>query len=47
MARARTAEPGYRRMITALGIAQICSWGSIFYSFPLIAEAMRVERYEE
>lgn len=43
MARARTAEPGYRRMITALGIAQICSWGSIFYSFPLIAEAMRVE----
>jgi MFS family permease len=30
-----------KRMITALGIAQICSWGSLFYSFPLIAEAMR------
>ncbi len=28
-------------MITALGIAQICSWGSLYYSFPLIAEAMR------
>lgn len=26
--------------ITALGIAQICSWGSLYYSFPLIAEAM-------
>lgn len=28
-------------LTTGLGIAQICSWGSIFYSFPLIAEAMR------
>ena len=27
--------------ITALGIAQICSWGTLFYGFPLIAEAMR------
>ncbi len=26
--------------ITALGIAQICSWGSLYYSFPLLAEAM-------
>ncbi len=26
--------------ITALGIAQICSWGSLYYSFPQIAEAM-------
>ncbi len=26
--------------LTALGIAQICSWGSLYYSFPLIAEAM-------
>lgn len=26
--------------ITALGIGQICSWGSLYYSFPLIAEAM-------
>lgn len=31
------------RLITALGIGQICSWGSLFYSFPLIAEAMRAE----
>ncbi|MFC3640978.1 MFS transporter [Aquibium oceanicum] len=30
-------------MIPAMGVAQICSWGSIFYSFPLIAEAMRVD----
>ncbi len=30
-------------MIPAMGIAQICSWGSIFYSFPLIAEAMRLD----
>ncbi|MBS7544713.1 MFS transporter [Ancylobacter oerskovii] len=27
--------------ITGLGIGQICSWGSLYYSFPLIAEAMR------
>ena len=26
--------------ITGLGIAQICSWGSLYYSFPLLAEAM-------
>ena len=26
--------------ITALGIGQICSWGSLYYSFPLIADAM-------
>ena len=26
--------------ITGLGIGQICSWGSIYYGFPLIAEAM-------
>lgn len=36
-------QPGLRLLITALGIAQICSWGSLFYSFPLIAEAMRVD----
>lgn len=34
-------ETGYRSMISALGLAQICSWGSLFYSFPLMAEAMR------
>lgn len=33
--------PGARRwFITGLGIGQICSWGSLYYSFPLIAEAM-------
>jgi hypothetical protein len=26
--------------ITALGIGQICSWGSLYCSFPLIADAM-------
>lgn len=30
-------------MITALGIGQICAFGSLFYSFPLIAEAMRTD----
>lgn len=30
-------------LITALGIAQICSWGSLYYSFPLIGEAMRLD----
>lgn len=32
---------GLRRwFITGLGIGQICSWGSLYYSFPLIAEQM-------
>jgi predicted MFS family arabinose efflux permease len=26
--------------LTALGIGQICSWGSLYYSFPQLAEAM-------
>lgn len=30
-------------LITALGIAQICSWGTLYYSFALMAEAMRVD----
>lgn len=34
---------GIGGLITALGIAQICSWGSLYYSFPLVAEAMRHE----
>lgn len=29
--------------VSALGIAQICSWGSLYYSFPLLAEAMSTE----
>lgn len=32
---------GDNRFINALGLAQICSWGTLFYGFPLIAEAMR------
>ena len=31
---------GRHFFITGLGIGQICSWGSLYYSFPLIAEAM-------
>ena len=31
------------RLVTALGVAQICSWGSLYYSFPLVAEAMRTD----
>lgn len=30
-------------LISALGVAQVCSWGSLYYSFPLIAEAMGAE----
>lgn len=29
--------------ISGLGIGQICSWGSLYYSFPLLAEAMRLD----
>lgn len=29
--------------IAGLGIGQICSWGSLYYSFPIIAEAMAPE----
>ena len=29
--------------ITGLGVAQISSWGSLYYSFPLIAAAMEPE----
>src|SRR5690606_3210445 len=39
-AAARPPSP-YSAFITGLGVAQICSWGSLYYSFPLIAEAMR------
>ncbi len=37
-----TAEPvrSGAFLISALGIGQICSWGSLYYSFPQIAEAM-------
>ncbi len=36
-----TAAPGW--FISALGAAQVCSWGTLFYGFPLIAEAMRTD----
>jgi hypothetical protein len=36
----RPARAGLRLFITGLGIGQICSWGSVYYSFPSIAEAM-------
>lgn len=29
--------------ISGLGAAQICSWGTLFYGFPLVAEAMRAD----
>lgn len=32
-----------RALITALGIGQVCAWGTLYYSFPLIAEAMMAE----
>ncbi|MEZ0214299.1 MAG: MFS transporter [Xanthobacteraceae bacterium] len=39
---AATRPPSPRSLfITGLGLGQICSWGSLYYSFPLIAEAMR------
>lgn len=44
------ARPSHGRhfFITGLGIGQICSWGSLYYSFPLIAEAMELElRYSK
>ena len=36
-------DTGVGRLITALGIAQICSWGTLYYSFALMAEAMRTD----
>lgn len=39
----RPASPPERWFISALGAAQICSWGTLFYGFPLIAEAMRTD----
>ncbi|WP_055047540.1 MFS transporter [Devosia sp. A16] len=42
-----TSEPGPLRgagsFITGLGIAQICSWGTLYYAFPQIAAAMELE----
>ena len=38
-----SASVGTGWFISALGAAQICSWGTLFYGFPLIAEAMRAD----
>ena len=38
------AADNARALITALGIGQVCAWGSLYYSFPLIAETMIVEQ---
>lgn len=32
--------PSGRAFITAMGVGQICSWGSVYYSFPQLAEAV-------
>ncbi|MDP2522003.1 MFS transporter [Neptunomonas phycophila] len=34
------SAPRQKGCITALGIGQLVSWGTLYYSFPLIAEAM-------
>src|SRR3546814_6867394 len=39
----RKRDNGIGRLITALGVAQIFSWGSLYYSFALVAEAMRLD----
>ncbi|WP_274628092.1 MFS transporter [Arvimicrobium flavum] len=39
----KPAAGGGGWFISALGAAQLCSWGTLFYGFPLIAEAMRAE----
>lgn len=31
---------GWSWFVSGLGLGQICSWGALYYSFPLIAEAM-------
>jgi MFS family permease len=36
-------DPHPRAFISGLGIAQIASWGSLYYSFPQIAEAMSAD----
>ncbi|HEY7800058.1 MAG TPA: MFS transporter [Hyphomonadaceae bacterium] len=35
--------PGRTLFISALGVGQICSWGSLYYAFPLIAEQIERE----
>lgn len=37
------AEPSLPRAVTALGIAQIVSWGSLFYTIAVLGPPMRAE----
>ena len=39
-AAAHRPPAGRSLFITGLGIAQICSWGTLYYSFPQVAQAM-------
>jgi MFS family permease len=39
----RLGAPGRTLFISALGVGQICSWGSLYYAFPLIAEQIERE----
>lgn len=41
--KAATLPKGPGWFISVLGVAQVCSWGTLFYGFPLIAEAMRTD----
>jgi predicted MFS family arabinose efflux permease len=38
-----SARRGEQVFISALGVAQICSWGSLYYAFPLIAAEIEIE----
>ena len=40
---AHTSVSGRSWFITGLGIAQIASWGTLYYSFPMIATAMEAD----
>jgi predicted MFS family arabinose efflux permease len=43
LASAAAAPVQLRRLIPALGVAQIISWGTLFYSIAVLGEAMRTE----
>ena len=38
-----TKTPSSLWMANILGVGQVCSWGSLYYSFPLLAQAMGAE----
>lgn len=37
------SDPRARWLVNLLGVGQLCGWGSLYYSFPLIAEAMSAD----